>query len=148
MFHRLQCWRSIPDSPNSRCSEKITHIWLIKVCVGVIGHLLDRRVGLAGDWEHDDPSQYHWDNAACDQKLPLIKSGHTNINYRHPVVTSYLLDKGPIKPKTTIEIAPAPIIIKPILVIACCGIQAHWSMAKVTIMVSSKTKLQRKEKLL
>ena len=51
-----------------------------------------------------------------------------------------------MRPKTTMEIPPAPMMMNPILLIAACGVHPHWSMARVVMMVSSKTKLQRKEK--
>ena len=51
-----------------------------------------------------------------------------------------------MRPNTTTEIAPAPMMMKPMLVMAAWGFHPHWSMARVVMMVSNRTKLQRKEK--
>ena len=49
-------------------------IFLIDLLVVFIFYLFNRRVWSARDWEHDDPSQDHREDAAGDKKLSLIKS--------------------------------------------------------------------------
>ena len=51
-----------------------------------------------------------------------------------------------MRQKTTRVQPPAPIIVQPMLAIASASFQPHMSIASFTQMVSSRTKLQRKEK--